>query len=189
MKYENARAIKYPPPANPSPPGVACYSVYIPDDDEHRQLFVSALRSLARWDSYARDAAHTGALAAQTWRNALDLLDFEPCGNDCDEEDTLADELGALADGVMSMSQSGGIITALGYAIEAAGEFIWETVLPVVGVTLLAVGAAYVVTLIAGGLTVGSVLIAAGETVELVVSTGAAVSNVIEFTTLVALAA
>lgn len=189
MRYVNQRVLQYPLPANPSPAGVVCYQVFIPDDDEHRQLFVTALRTLARWDSYARDAAKTAAASAATWRNALELLDFNPCEDGCEDEDTLADDLLALADGVLSMTQTGGIIKAIGYAIEQAGEFIFGTALPVIGLTFLAIGAAYVVTLLLGGVAIGTVAVAAGETVEILLTTGAAASNIVEFAAVVALAA
>lgn len=189
MKYVNQRVLQYPLPDNPSPAGLACYQVIIPDDDQHRQLFVSALRTLARWDSYARDAARTGAVAAQTWRNALEYLDFEECSDGCEDEDTVADDLADLADGILSMTQAGGIIKAIGYAIEQAGEFIFNTALPVIGLTFLAIGAAYVITLVVGAITVGTVAVAAGETVEILLTTGAAASNIIEFVATVAIAA
>ncbi len=190
MKFHPQRVLQYPLPTNLSPQDLACYSVLIPDDDEHRQLFVSAVRTLARWDSYERDANHGGAVAAATWRDALEYLDFTPC-EECEEEeeDTYADELGLLADGILSMSQTGGLIKAVGYVMETAGEFIVNTVLPVVGLTLLAIGAAYVVSIVIGGLTIGAVAVAAGEAVEILVTTGAAASNIVEFTAIIALAA
>lgn len=88
----------------------------------------------------------------------------------------------------MSMSQSGGLVKAIGYVIEEAGEFIVNTALPLIGLTLLAVGAAYAVSIIIGGVTIGSVVVGAAETVELIVSTGAA-ANIVEFTMIAALAA
>lgn len=190
MKYNNQRVLRYPLPANPAPENLRCYSVYIPDDDQHRQLFVSALRTLARWDSYDRDHAHTGCIAAATWRHALDVFEFEPCGkSDNEEEDTFADDLLALADAAVVNNQSGGVVRALGYAIDQAGQVIAETILPLVGVTLLALGAAYVVSIVIGGLTIGTVAVAAGEVVELVVATGASASNIVEFAAVAALAA
>lgn len=189
MKYVNQRVLRYPLPDNPAPVGDTCYQVFVPDDSQHRQLFVSALRTLARWDSYDRDPAHTGAVVAARWRDALELLNFDPCAGDCDDEDTYSDDLQGLMDGVMSMSQTGGMIKAIGYAIDAAGAFIVNTALPVIGLTLLAVGAAYVVSIVIGSVAVGSVAIAAGETVEIILGTGAAASNIVEFVATVALAA
>lgn len=189
MKRVNQRVLCYPLPDNPAPQSVACYSVYVPDDDQHRQLFMSALRTLARWDSYQRDEERRGAATAATWRNVLDDFDFDPCGGGDEDEDTLADDFESLADGVMSMSQAGGVVKAIGYAIAAAGEFIVNTALPVVAVTLLAIGAAYVVSLVVGGLAIGSVAVAAGETVEVIFATGATASNVVEFVATMALAA
>ena len=55
--------------------------------------------------------------------------------------------------------------------------------------TLLAIGAAYVVSVVIGGLTIGTVAVAAGEVVELVVATGASASNFVEFAAVAALAA
>lgn len=188
MKRDQHRKYQYPIPSNPAPDGLKCYQILIPDDDEHRRLFTSAVRSLARWDSYNRDDMHTGRIAAATWRNALDYLNFDECGGGEEEEDTYADEYEALADGVMSMSQSGGLVKAIGYVIEEAGEFIVNTALPLIGLTLLAVGAAYAVSIIIGGVTIGSVVVGAAETVELIVSTGAA-ANIVEFTMIAALAA
>lgn len=188
--HNERRRLIYPLPANPAPEGFACYNVYIPDDDEHRQLFLSAVRTLARWNSYERDRDRTAAVAAATWREALDMFDFESCGgDDDDEEDTYADELLALADAMVVNQQSGGLVKALGYAIDEVGQVIAETVLPVIGLTLLAIGAAYVVSVVIGGLTIGTVAVAAGEVVELVVATGASASNIVEFAAVAALAA
>ena len=118
------------------------------------------------------------------------MFDFESCGGGDDEdEDTFADELAALADAVVVNQQSGGLVKALGYAIDTAGQVIAETVLPLIGLTLLAIGAAYVVSIVIGGLTVGTVAVAAGEVVELVVATGASASNIVEFAAVAALAA
>lgn len=107
--------------------------------------------------------------------DALNNLDAPAClpeGENC-EDDIWADAVEALADGIIINTLEGGAIQALGYEIESEGSIEAETILPLIGLAFLAVGAAFVVSILVGGVAAGSVALAAGEAVEILVLTGA----------------
>lgn len=107
--------------------------------------------------------------------DALNNLDAPAClpeGENC-EDDIWADALMGLADGVLVNTLEGGVFQALGLEIESEGSIEAETILPLIGLAFLAVGAAFVVSILVGGVAVGSVALAAGEAVEILVLTGA----------------
>lgn len=112
---------------------------------------------------------------------ALNWIDEPQCITaDCEElenEDILADSLGALADGVRVNTILNGEMRALGVALDEAAEVITETLLPLIGITLLGIAAAAVIITV-GGIPLAPVAIAAGETVELIIATGALESAV-----------
>lgn len=107
---------------------------------------------------------------------ALNWIDEPQCITaDCDElenEDILADSLAALADGVRINTILNGEIRALGVALDETAEVITETLLPLIGITLLGIAAAAVIITV-GGIPLAPVAVAAGETVELIIATGA----------------
>ncbi len=169
-----------------------CVKLTLPDNLEYRAAVRGQLTALGKWFTWEETPNDSGRLAAEYMRQFIHLAEWDvPCEaeDECDEDDTWADELAALADGVIGGTMVGGAIRAIGYAIDDIGELIVETALPLIGITLLGLGAAYVVTLLLGGVTIGTVAVAAGETVEVLVQTGATVSNIIEFAAQVALAA
>lgn len=169
-----------------------CVKLTLPDNLEYRAAVRGQLTALGKWFVWEETQGDEGRQAAEYIRQYIHMAEWDVAcesEDECDEDDTWADELAALADGVIGMGMVGGAIRAIGYAIEDVGELVVNTILPIVGVTFLAVGAAYVVTLLLGGLAIGTVAVAAGEVVEVVISTGASASNIIEFAAAVALAA
>lgn len=104
-----------------------------------------------------------------------------PCFPPCEEEDTLADDIAQLADGIVTSFQEGGITKALGYAIDSLGRIIVETAKRVISTTILGIGVASILYIIIGGVTVGTVAVGANELVDVVFDTGTGVSKIIEF--------
>lgn len=169
-----------------------CVLLTLPDNLEYRAAVRGQLTALGKWFVWEQTTDDKGRQAAEYIRQFIHRAQWDvPCEqeNDCDEDDTWADELAALADGIIGNTFSGGAQRAIGYAIDEAGSIIVDTVLPLIGITLVGIGAAYVVTLVLGGLTIGTVAVAAAETVEVLIATGASASNIVEFAAIAALAA
>lgn len=177
-------------PAIIEPDATKCVRFFIPDEQMHRIAFWGAVGELGYWWNWERDEDKRGAAVARVWRAVIEdakTSECEECDDD-DDEDTLQDAYEALMDGVLENTIIGGITRAIGTALEDAGRIITETILPVVGITLVGLAVGALAAVIVGGVTVGTVAVAAGETVEILVATGASVaeSKIIE---LVALAA
>lgn len=58
----------FPLPETPDPGVYRSLCIRIPDEPAHRQAFLGALLNLAKWYSWGRDDAHTGAAAAAVWQ-------------------------------------------------------------------------------------------------------------------------
>lgn len=123
--------------------------------------------------------------------DALNNLDAPAClpeGDSC-EDDIWADAIAAMADGVLVNTLEGGAMQALGYEIEAEGTIEAATALPLIALSFLALGAAYVVSIALGGLPLGAVTVAAGEAAEIILFTGASEAAPAVITAIAALAA
>lgn len=121
--------------------------------------------------------------------DALNNLDAPACLPDSCEDDIWADAVEALADGVLVNTLEGGAMQALGYEIEAEGTIEAATALPLIALSFLALGAAYVVSIALGGLPLGAVTVAAGEAAEIILFTGASEAAPAVITAIAALAA
>lgn len=170
-----------------------CVQFECPDVPEYRAAVMGQVFDLSKWYTWEKDGTHRAVEAAALWRQLLhDTFTFkDSCESDdnrCEDEDILEDVYQAMMDGVLSNTLIGGVTKAIGYALDEAGRVITETVLPVIGLTLVGLAVGALAAVIVGGVTIGTVAVAAGETVEILVATGATVaeSKIIE---LVALAA
>lgn len=187
---QKRRGIPLPYPVTGYP--TVCVQFQCPDSFEYRAAVRGQLYALGQWFTWEKTGTPAATDAAAYWRQLLeDSLVFkesDACCDETDDDDILEDSLAELADGVLSNTLIGGAVRAIGYAIDDLGRIITETVLPVIGITLLGLAVASVASIIIGGVTVGTVAVAAGETVEVLVATGAAegAAKIIE---LVALAA
>jgi hypothetical protein len=115
--------------------------------------------------------------------SALADYDEPACLTDNCEEDTLDDSILGLADGIITQFQEGGIISALGYVIDAFGRIIVSTALKYVAITIIGGGVAGVLSMVIGEVVVDAVAIGAGEIVEVIFDAGGdgVISNIIEF--------
>ena len=91
-------------PADPAPTTSVCYQVNVPNDPAHISAFFSALYDLTLWNSWQRDAAHTGTLAAQTWKKIW--TDLNEGGPNCSMLDLRLDPLDSCT---IQKSEDGGV--------------------------------------------------------------------------------
>lgn len=68
----------FPIPTDPTPEGVKCITLMIPDDMEHEAVFAGALALLTKWNSWQKDGTTNARDCANTWRAALDA-GWEAC--------------------------------------------------------------------------------------------------------------
>jgi len=107
--------------------------------------------------------------------------ELSPCFPSCNNEDTLADDIFNLVDGVIETFQEGGLIEALGYLIQETGSIVVETVKKIVSITVIGVAVGGLLSIIVGGISYGTVAIGAGEVVETIISLPDNPSNIINF--------
>jgi len=179
-------------PAVVEPAGTLCVQFFIPDEQMHRVAFWGALDELTHWYTWQRDENKTARNVARVWRSVIDAAKESECEecDECDEDDTLQDSIQALADGIMSNTVIGGAVRAVGTALDDLGKIVTETLLPIVGLTVLGLAAAAAFSVLVGGVAVATIPVAAGEVVEVLISTGAtaAAPKIIEFVALAAVA-
>jgi hypothetical protein len=98
-----------------------------------------------------------------------------PCvETQCDSDDTLADELRALADGIVSNLYEGRVeLVPLGAILETGARLITQTLLPLIGITLIGGAVAGLVSVLIDGILVDTVTVAAAEVIHLTIETGA----------------
>lgn len=185
--------IKYLLPAVIDGHDEICVKLILPDNLEYRSAVRGQLAALGKWVLWQETNDDRAVQASEYLRQFIDRASWDiSCENEdpeCDEDDVWQDDIMSLADGIISNSFAGGVQRAIGYAIDDVGHIITETVLPLIGITLVAIGVAYVATIVLAGVTIGTVAVAAAETVELVIATGASATNIVEFAAYVALAA
>lgn len=167
----------------PMPEGIFPLILCVTADQVTRLLSAASLGAVLLYES---DAETMAPLYDALNNQAAPLCG--PEGDSC-EDDIWADAVAALADGVLVNTLEGGTMQALGYEIEEEGELEAQTVLPLVALSFVALGAAYVVALALGGIALGSVAIAAGEAAEIIIFTGASESAPAIITAIAALAA
>jgi hypothetical protein len=168
-----------------------CIKLRIPNALEYRMAVRGQLTALGKWLLWERTDDSAAVQAAEYMRQFITAAEWDAecdCEDDDDNEDILKDGVISLADGLLDNILSGGQITALGYAIDSEGSIITDTILPIIGITVLAIAAGTLIVSI-GGIALAPVAVAAGETVELVAATGASASNIVELVVTLAAAA
>jgi len=76
-------------PAEVAPADMFCLRVYIPKAPEYIYAFSGAYQFFGKWLAWERDEANSAALAAETWRNAINYT-FENGWLNCGENDVCA---------------------------------------------------------------------------------------------------
>ena len=147
-----------------------------------RDRVLKILNALKRDETLSRDRDFT---AMYTVLEALAFVDNPqdaPCYPECqDSEDTLADDILNFIDGIIQNFQEGGIVKAIGYAIDTLGRVIIETAVRVVSTTVIGLAVAGIVYIVIGGVTVGTVAVGANEVIDIVFDTGTSSTKIIEF--------
>lgn len=147
-----------------------------------RDRVVKLLNALKRDETLSRDRDFT---AMYTVLEALAFVDNPqdaPCYPESDEtEDTIADQIADFIDGIIQNFQEGGIVKAIGYAIDTLGRIIIETAVRVVSTTVIGLAVAGIVYIVVGGITVGTVAVGANEVIDIVFDTGTSATKIIEF--------
>ena len=119
----------------------------------------------------------------------IDLWQAERPSEDEDEdEDILQDTWAALMDGVLANQLFSTVGLPVGVRIPQEGSLTAETLLPLIGITIVGGLIAAAVVIVLGGVALPAVAVAAGEVVELVIATGASASNIVPFAVLAAAA-
>lgn len=67
----------FPLPAIPEPENYQCIKLSIPDDDDYRVAFISALQMLTYWFNWERNEAKTGTIVASVWREVVNHMSFK----------------------------------------------------------------------------------------------------------------
>jgi len=112
----------------------------------------------------------------------LDDPTTAPCypASNCDE-DTLGDSLLQFVDDIVSEFREGGIVRAIGYAIDELGRIVVETAIKVIEITVIGLAVAGTLSIIIGGVTVATVAVPAGAIITPIFDTGSTAVKVIEF--------
>lgn len=75
-------------PENPSPEGLICLKVWIPEDDLYLHAFAGAYQYFSKWTAWERSSDNKAALAAAAWKNAYYYTlenGWLNCGEDVDD--------------------------------------------------------------------------------------------------------
>lgn len=160
----------------PTPPegyGVKAFTFCLPDTVNERAFFLGALTELTKWTYYQRTADKSAKAYAEFWRNLLEpaISDFHkgidaPCLECQDNEDTKADNIFDFVDGILTTLQQGGIVEALGYAINNLGEVIINTAVRIVSFTVIGYLTAGIFNLFIDGVLVHSQVIPEGKIIQ-----------------------
>lgn len=81
--------------------GYCKVEVCIPDDDDYRLLFYTAVNFLAQWFNYERTGNDNGAKVARVWkqiRDSIDLTGSCGCGCGCGDDGGCADIINGCGD-------------------------------------------------------------------------------------------
>jgi hypothetical protein len=65
-----------------NPTDTVCFQINVPNDPGHLKAFFGVLYDLTIWKSWQRDAAHTGILAAQVWKQIW--VNLQPSDDNCE---------------------------------------------------------------------------------------------------------
>ncbi len=106
----------YPLPDNPQPEGTRCIMVHIPDDPLYLYEFLDAYEYFGKWVAWERDEAHNGALAAASWRGAIEKTRetlLAGCGNIIgdDEMSDILDKLDEISERLKELEDMDVIVT------------------------------------------------------------------------------
>lgn len=78
-------------PNNPTPLGLRCIKLWIPDDQRYLEAFAGQYHELGTWLAWEKDGTNRGSHAAQTWKNAIDYTYENGWIDACGEENEQMD--------------------------------------------------------------------------------------------------
>lgn len=169
-EYRREKALA---PAPPEGYSTKAFTVCLPDTVNERAFFLGALTQLTKWTEYQRTHDQSAKAYADFWKAILEpaIRDFHddqtPECLDCSEqEDTKADDLFSFIDGVVSSFQEGGIVKALGYAVDNLGEVIINTAVRIVSFTVIGYLTAGLFDIFVGGILQATIAIPEGKIIQ-----------------------
>jgi len=147
-----------------------------------RERLVKILNAIKTYEVLSGDRDFNAQIDILEALAYMDNPTDAPCypPNECDE-DTLADDLFGFVDDIISEFREGGIVRAIGYAIDELGRIVIETAVKVIEITVIGLAVAGVLSIIIGGVTVATVAVPAGSIITPIFDTGSTAIKTIEF--------
>jgi len=147
-----------------------------------RERLLKILNAIKTYEVLSNDRdfnAQIDILEALAYMQDPESAPCFPVSN-CDE-DTLADSLLQFVDDIISEFREGGIVKAIGYAIDELGRIVVETAIKVIEITVIGLAVAGTLSIIIGGATVATIAVPAGAIITPIFDTGSTAVKVIEF--------